>query len=180
MILSLLSSLSIFGFGQSKSPYKVEQVFTDLREMAFSVSPQDLQLQIEDKKIVFAVFMETGYPEAAFSLRCLGEGTISIYFTNGGGFIGIGEHALARKAGMKLIEMSNSFLTKARLTKTYELPKVGYTKFYFRTNSGVFTFEEKEETLGNGKSEFSELFYQAQEVITLVRQIEEEKKIIEK
>lgn len=41
--------------------------------------------------------METGYEEAVFSLRCITEGSISIYFSNGGGMIGIGEHEDAKE-----------------------------------------------------------------------------------
>ncbi len=175
MTFSVMTVLSIFGFGQSKSNYKIEPVFSDLRKMSFSVTPEQLGLKIADAKKVFAVFMETGYPEAAFSLRCMGEGTISIYFTNGGGMIGIGEHADVRTAGLKLIEMANSFISKAKVTKSQDIPMNGFTRFYFRTMSGNFMFEDTEDNLGNNRSPFSPLFYQAQKVITKAREVDESK-----
>jgi hypothetical protein len=175
VVLAYLSALSIFGFGQNKENYKEVPIFSELREMAFNVKTEDLNLDISDPNKVFAVFMETGFPEAAFSLRCFAEGTIGIYFTSGGGTIGIGEHELARIEGLKLVEMANGFISRSNKTNSTDLPENGYTKFFFRTKSGLYEYVEKEDSLGNGKSYFSELFYQAHSVISIARELESSK-----
>ena len=171
MTTIIATFLGIFSFGQSN--YDVKKIFNDLRNMSFKISPDELKLKLNDDKEVFAVFMETGYNKAALSLRCMGEGSISLYFTNGGGIIGIGEHSEARAEGLKLIKMANEYIKLAKLTTNNDLPKVGFTKFYLRTKSGIYVFEDKEDNLGNKKSLFSPLFYQAQNVITEARKIDE-------
>lgn len=96
----MLSISSLFGCKEKVKEYDVKPIFTELRNMAFSITPYQINLKLENDNDVFAVFMETGYPEAAMSPRCIRDGSISIYFTNGGGMIGIGEHEAARNEGL--------------------------------------------------------------------------------
>ncbi|NLA43958.1 hypothetical protein GX865_07530, partial [Candidatus Saccharibacteria bacterium] len=120
-------------------------------------------------------FMESGYQEAIISLRCIGDGSISIYFSNGGGMIGIGEHEAARVEGLKLINIANEYINKGEKVETNILPKNGETFFYIRTKTGNYLIKDIEDRLGDNKSEYSPLFYQAQNVITQARLIQEKK-----
>jgi hypothetical protein len=45
---------------------------------------------------ILALLMETGYPEAVATLVAVADGTSSLYFSNGGGFIGVGTPAGVR------------------------------------------------------------------------------------
>ena len=173
--LSILSILGLFSCNDKRKEYQIEPIFNEMREMAFSITPEKINFETPDDKTVFAVFMETGYSKNAMSLRCIGDGTISILFTNGGGMIGIGEHESAKAEGLKLLQMASDYITKFKTTDTFRLPVNGETIFYFRTLSGTYFLEEKEKVLGNNKSEFSPLFYQAQNVITQARLIQESK-----
>jgi hypothetical protein len=114
--------------------------------------------------------METGYPEALFSLVVFGEGTTSIYFGNGGGVIGAGEHAPVRAAAADLLKAANHNLSKLSPVQAPSLPHIGEVRFYFRTHSGLYAVSAEEEQLGEGKHQLSPLFYAAHNVITAVRE----------
>lgn len=70
--------------------------------------------------------------------------------------------------------MANEFIQKAIKVNTFPTPKNGKTYFYIRTVDGVYFIEDDENKLGNDKSEYSSLFYQAQNVIAQARLIEDQ------
>ena len=68
-----------------------------LREQALTVDPVALRLEpTPTRPHVWGILMETGYPEGVATLVALGDGTTSLYFGNGGGVIGAGEHDRVR------------------------------------------------------------------------------------
>lgn len=141
-----------------------------LRTHAFSVRPSELGLNEAETGKVWGVIMETGYPEALFSLVVFGEGTTSIYFGNGGGIIGAGEHAPVRAAAAKLLTAAGDNLSKLMPVQAPTLPEIGEVKFYFRTHLGLYAASAQEDLLGEGKHQLSALFYLAHGVITAVRE----------
>jgi hypothetical protein len=82
--------------------------------------------------------METGYPEAAVTLVAVADGAASLYFSNGGGMIGAGEHANVRPASLGLIKMAEGFLPQMKKVEKFPVPKPGMTCFYVVTPKGVF------------------------------------------
>ncbi|HEY3380059.1 MAG TPA: hypothetical protein VGL77_21500 [Armatimonadota bacterium] len=113
--------------------------------------------------------METGYQNAVVTLVTIADGTVSLYFSNGGGIIGIGQHEGPRKACAELLEFAPQFMDQAKPTTSFPLPPVGYTQFFFLTFDGSLTAESREDDLGNHRSPLSPLFYKAHEVIALAR-----------
>ena len=170
-----MTFFSFFGCKGKQKDYLIKPIFTEMREMAFNVTPDQIDLNNLSDDKAFAIFMESGYQEAIMSLRCIGDGSISIYFSNGGGMIGIGEHEAARVEGLKLINMANEYINKGEKVENNILPKNGETFFYIRTKTGNYLIKDIEDRLGNNKSEYSPLIYQAQNVITQARLIQEKK-----
>lgn len=118
--------------------------------------------------------METGHDDAVVTLAAIADGTVSLYFSNGGGMIGLGEHEEVRKVSNDFISLSEQFITNAKLTSAFPLPGKYNTIFYFLTFDGVYITEELEEDiLGNNKSPFSPLFHKAHDVITQARLADE-------
>jgi len=171
-----MSIFSLFSCKEKQKEYIIKPIFTEMREMAFTITPEQINISDLNENDAFAVFMESGYPDTIMSLRCIGDGSISLYFSNGGGMIGIGEHEAARSEGLKLIEMAKEYLEKGKNVETNILPKNGETYFYIRTKLGNYLIQDIEDKLGNNKSECSPLFYQAQNVITQARLIQEKNK----
>jgi hypothetical protein len=157
------------------SNYKVADIFTKMRDMSFNVKPSELKIKQEIPGQIYGVFMETGLENVAYSLRCFKEGTISIYFTNGGGMIGIGEHENARKKSLDLIEYSTKFKKKAQKTNKRDLPTSEQTIFYFLAFDGIFILKSNTNDLENENHELYTLYMKAQDVISEARIIDENK-----
>jgi hypothetical protein len=165
--------LALFGCGKPQaSDYKVADVYTGLRQQLLTLDPKTIGLSASNNR-VWAVLMETGYPEAVVTLATIGDGTVSLYFSNGGGIIGVGQHEGPRRTCLALLAVAPEFLRYAQPTTDFRLPTNGRTRFVFLTFDGAFAAEAAEDDLGNKKSPLSPLFYKAQDVITEARMAEE-------
>lgn len=171
-LFSILSGLvtSVFAAGT----YQVADAYGGLRNMVLTTKPESLGLRPRGSD-VWGVVMETGYPGAVVSLVALADGTVSMYFSNGGGIIGLGPHPEPHRIGKELIASAQKFFLQASATKTFPLPKQSYTRFFFLTGNGVVSVEAKEDDLGNQRHALSPLFHQAHELISAIRVIDEKR-----
>jgi len=171
------SILGIFGCNKTDAnQYKTADIYHNLRQQVFAIEPSKIGVNPSASNSVWGVVMETGHPEGVVTLVALADGTVSLYFSNGGGIIGVGQHEGPRKASMEFLALSKQFLSQASPTKTYPLPPEGNTRFYFLTASGILTTESKEDDLGNNHLPLSPLFHKAHEVIAQARMVDEKMK----
>jgi hypothetical protein len=142
-----------------------------LRQQALTVTATDLGLgPTAGRTQVWGVVMETGYPEAVATLVVFGEGTTSLYFSNGGGIIGAGEHDAVRAAGTILLSSAEEYLDSFTVAAVTPFPGVGQVRFYLRTFKDTLSAEANEEDLGEGRHKLSPLFHAAHSVIAAVRE----------
>lgn len=154
-----------------KSPdYEIADVYTGLRDQVLQVKPDAIGLQDVDQSIVFAVLMETGYPEAVATLVAVADGTASLYFSNGGGIIGGGEHEPVRKVSSEFVTLAQDFVSQSSLSETFPLPTKGNVRCYLVTGGGVYMFDGAEDDLGNERHPCSPLFLKGHELIAAIRE----------
>ena len=97
------------------------------------------------------------------------SGDTSLYLSSGGGFIGAGQHESVRKVVKKYVENGQKHIGKATKIEKAELPKSGMTNFNFLTENGIYSISESLSELESGKSEYSNLFIELNEVIAQIR-----------
>ena len=149
--------------------YAPAEIYTKLRSQALGVTAKTLG--VNDR--VHGVLMETGYPEAVVTLVAMADGAASLYFSNGGGIIGAGEHEGPKVAARSLIAFAAHNLKGFVPTAETPLPTPGQTRFYILSDRGIFTAEASEVDLGENRHALSPLFYSAQELITEMRKVDE-------
>lgn len=152
------------------------QMNDELRLMVLNLSPKDIGITKENfPHPVFAIVMETGFPEGSFTLSSVADGSTSLYFSSGGGIIGGGEHERVRKASSYFLSGAQHFSEKGQKVTIFPKPAAGKVIFYFLTFEGVRSYTASEDDFGNQKNELSDLFFAAQNVITELRKIDENK-----
>ena len=150
------------------------QMYDELRSMVLNLNPKDIGLTKDNfPHPVFALVMETGFPEGSFTLSVVADGSTSLYFSNGGGIIGGGEHENVREVSGYLLSGAQHFYKKAKKAAAFPKPEAGEVIFYFITFDGVRSYSALENNLGNEKDELSDLFFAAHNVITELRKVEE-------
>ena len=156
-------------------PRKLADIYVTLRNQALSLDPVQIGLKPDPSNPIFGILMETGHKDAVVTLSAIGDGSVSLYFSTGGGIIGLGQHEGPQKACLSFLSYAKQFTSHLRPAKEFPLPQKGYTTFYFLTINGVLTFNGKEADLGNNHLPLSPLFHEAQEVITQARLVDEKR-----
>lgn len=156
----------------AKVPEPAEN-FKNLREQALKTSWRKLGLAPTEKNPnVWGVVMEIGYPATVVTLVCSNDGTVGVYFGNGGGIIGGGAHENIRMASEELIHTAEVLLKKFNPTKKFPLPDVDRVRFYALTFGGILTAQDTK----NMAQETHELFPRLRsghQVIAAVRQVDQ-------
>lgn len=179
LIMGLLSTL--FGCGkqnasnnettpQQSGGYETAEPYTKLRTQVLQLRAGDIELPPSDAVEPVVILMETGYPEAVATLIAVADGTTSMYFSNGGGVIGAGEHDAVRTVSLAFLGKAPDFLTELTPTDNFPLPEEGRVRFYLVVDGGVLTAEAAEEDLGEGRHALSPLFLEGHRVIAAVRE----------
>lgn len=147
-----------------------ENTFEGLRNMAFSITPQKLELSLlTDKTIVYGVIVDWGMKGATATTVAYKTGDASLYLSSGGGAIGGGQHSNVSKAAKQLVSIGQSFLDKATKTQTTTLPKTDQVKFYLLTNKGIYVGQDVMKNFENNTSEWQKLFEETNKVLTELR-----------
>ena len=153
------------------------EVAAGLRQQAFAVTADQLGAPLPGgRNKTWALIMETGYPGGVASLVTFWDGTTSIYFSNGGGVIGGGEHAEIRETSKALLTAADNYLKNFDAVTEHPLPDVGRVRFYARTVEGLLSAEAAEKDLGEGRHALSPLFHAGHDVIGHLREISEQGK----
>jgi len=156
----------------SANEIEVVDIYRELRQQVLTLDPSQVGLSPSDENRIWGMLMETGYSDAVVTLVTIADGTVSLYFSNGGGIIGVGEHEGPRKANKLFLALAEKYTQYAKPTQQFPLPKEGNTRFYFLTYDGILTVEYKEDDLGNERLPLSPLFLEAHEVISQARVVD--------
>jgi len=153
---------------ESSHPAEMSQ---QLRAEALTQSAENLGIVASrEHPTVFGILLETGYSEAVATLAVFAEGSTSLYFSNGGGVIGAGEHESVRATHPPFFAEAEARLGAFTKASETPLPSDGRVRFYLRTFRGTLTAEALEEDLGEMRHELSDLFHAGHNVISAVRE----------
>lgn len=162
-------------FKKQQTPVDLAEAYSGLRDQILHLRPEDAGIQpSSDMPGVWGILMETGYARAIATLVSLADGTTSLYFSNGGGMIGGGQHATVAQATRSFVAAAEHYVQHLTRAESFPLPAMGRVKFYILAYSGTYTIDSDEQQLGNRQHELSPLFYQGQHVITQLRLIQQQ------
>jgi hypothetical protein len=146
-------------------------IIRQLREQALRVSAEDLEIAPSERRPrVWGAIMELGYPTGIATLMSLAEGTTSLYFSNGGGVIGAGEHAGVRDAAEAFLDAVEAHLDAFPRVEATPAPRIGRVRLYVRTFEGTRGVEATDEELSESLHPLSAVFYAGHAVITAIRE----------
>jgi hypothetical protein len=161
--------MRFFGRKRGIEQRRPAEAYAGLREQVLRLTPDQLGNGTLEEAPIVALLMETGYPEAVATLVAVVDGTTSLYFSNGGGFIGAGTHAAVAEASRRWFEAGQEFLPELSVIADPSLPSEGLTQFVAVTPDGLRGVVAPEEELGEDRHRLSPLFHAAQDVITQIR-----------
>ena len=147
-----------------------------LRGQIFEATPEQIGLTMTTDEKPYAIVMDMGMGgDGTASLVSIIDGNASMYLSTGGGVIGGYAHETVRKAATDFVNMGQSYYSKMNLVDSFPLPKADNVIFYILTNKGKYSIEEEIQKIENDDSDWGQLFYEGNKVITELRLTTEKK-----
>ena len=144
--------------------------YVNLREMALTVTAEQLGLQIpEDSIKVYGIVSDLDMGDVTATVVTYLTGDASIYLNSGGAFIGAGQHESVQKVTKEFVENGHLISFKGERFENADLPTNGNANFYFLSNMGQTRITESISKMDSGESEFSKLFIELNKVIDAIR-----------
>ena len=144
--------------------------YTDMRKMAFSVTAEQLGLQIPNDSIkVYGIISDLDMGGVTATIVTYLTGDASIYLSSGGGFIGAGQHESVQKVTKEFVENGHLISFKGKQFENPDLPTNGNAIFYFLSNMGQTRIKVSISKMESGESEYSKLFADLNNVMTEIR-----------
>lgn len=151
-----------------------EDAYMRLRYQALTTIAARLGLPGELKpNDPYGALMEMGIPKSVVTLAAFADGDARLYYKTGGGMVGGISHESVRRAAQEFVGLSRKVLGRMTKVSEYPLPEPDRVRFYVLTPRGVFTTETDRQRLGETASDLSTLFRSGQEVVTQMRQVQE-------
>jgi len=124
------------------SGYRPVATYMELRDMVFASDPAKLGCRKPDTRdLVWGMVIETGYPDAVATIIVLADGTISLYFSSGGGLVGLGDYEHIAEAGHRLLSLGDLLTPNFDQASDYSLPERSHTRVYLMAFSGFLAAE---------------------------------------
>jgi hypothetical protein len=160
-----------------KPAKKPEEVYAGLRKEALETSPMSVGMagQTQDDE-PYGMLMEMSIANSVVTLACFGSGDASVFYQTGGGMVGGVSHEPVRKAAKEFVAQAHKAMPRMKKTADYPLPGPDSVRFYALTPKGIFTTETSRQSLSESQNALSALFYSGQEVVSQMRQVQEERR----
>jgi len=134
----------MFGFRKNKwAPIDTKvNMYHDLRSQALNLKLSQIQTAIKPgyECPVYGAVIDMVFGEATATMIFMLDGAASLYYSNGGGIIGVGEHyPEVREEGFNLLANMVQLLEFFEITKDFSLPTDDSACFaFFLTEDGVY------------------------------------------
>jgi hypothetical protein len=125
---------------------------------------------------VIAVIIDIGSKMGGYCLVAVSDGSCSLYFENGGGIIGAGQHKNVQYVSRILLTEANDLMDNPVLQFKTDIPKDKNFIIHILTKNGKYEFVGKTNDISE-QSNSGRLFYLCSNVITQLRLLDERKNL---
>lgn len=146
--------------------------YASMRKLAFNYTPEQLGLKLENDDQVYGAVVDMGVGAGnTATMICFIDGTASLYFSNGGGIIGAGQHDSVKQVVTSFLVSSHQALPVMKRAENIDiLPDENHHIVYLFTPAGVFTIDIAIEDIQNSKEAYF-LFSLSQMVLSEIRKV---------
>jgi len=163
--------------GTQKGSSDPKEVYAGLRQMALTGSRSKLGLAPTSSRTEpWGVLMDWGLQKGTATVLAMSDGSASVYFSTGGGYIGGKGQEPIRIAAERAIEAAKLVRLPQSPTTAFPIPEQHGVFFYFLTDAGVFMFRTSEQELNTNGHPLRKLGDSMQGVITQYRLWDERQK----
>jgi hypothetical protein len=174
--ISISSNFSLPHKKMSSASPEPAQTYLQLRQKILSLTPADLGLESSSTPDrLWGVLMEIGYEVGSATLICLADGTTSLYFSTGGGFLGSADYTPLAEASRQLVAEAETQVGQASPADEIPLPAAGQVRFTLLTYHGKMTVAIPENTLAGGNHPLSPQYQAGRRAMSQLHSLSDKK-----
>jgi hypothetical protein len=144
--------------------------YRELRQQMLNLKPQDIGVTLDNDNQVFGAVVDMPINDNIATLICCIGGTVSLYYSNGGGMIGIGDrYEEVRKAGGSFLYSVGQILQYFKIVDNFSLPISKNTSVYLLTKEKIYKMEFNMDNLNSSEEHIQFLIFLIQNVLTKIR-----------
>src|SRR5262249_37331166 len=117
----------------------------------------------------WGVLMDWGVQNGSATVMSMADGSASVYFISGGGFIGGKEIMRVREAAQRVVQEARAVQLPEKPTISFPLPETHGMIFYFLSDAGVYMRSTSQHELNSASHPLKKLGDAMQSVITQFR-----------
>jgi len=156
--------------------FDIDDMYRSLRGRLFMTDPASLGLTPDGDDRFWGVMADIGVEKGVVSLVVLRDGTISLYFSNGGGIIGLGQHDEMHAKADLVLELAEQFTLEGPDADKESYPSDGSTTFTFLGYKGVRGIEVEDGELEDKEHPLSALYNAVHDLIAAAEQVDEKRR----
>ncbi|NLW88829.1 MAG: hypothetical protein GXY43_03795 [Clostridiaceae bacterium] len=141
--------------------------YMGLRRMVLGLRRNDFEAYMREHN-VHAVLIDTNMDGIVYSVACIVDGTISLYYETGGGVLGMGQKypdlAMATRA---FVYSTDRVLSKLGVADHTLLPEADERAFYLITQDKIYKAVSRKSTISEESPEVQMLNYLSEKVMSL-------------
>lgn len=168
--------MGLFTRKNKKVQNENNNAYEGLKELALEINGDESgysQLGDDDPYKALVEFCVSGTPVSIFAAL---DGTASIYFGTGGGYLGGGQKSEdIAKLAVYLVSGVREAIPTMSLVNHFESPIQGKVTYYGVTRNGVYSVIGDEQLARDEKCEYFKLYHLSQFIISHYRNISENK-----
>ncbi len=150
-------------------------MYRSLRGRLFLTDPKTLGLSPSEDERFWGLVVDIGVETGVATLVVLRDGTISLYFSNGGGLIGLGQHDEMHEKADRLLSLAEDFSLEGPEAEKDTLPSEDATRFNFLGFNGARAMEEPDEALELDDHPLHPLWEAAHDIIAAAQAIDDKR-----
>src|SRR5512143_1763179 len=154
---------------RSSSPLRLDPAIVGLRRSALTGSIDDLGQRRDPMPPVWLAVMEWVVGDSAVTLVSVNDGSTSLYFSHGGGFIGAGTHEPVAVATGQFLGECDVAREQFVPATDFDFPPAGEVRFYIRADDETLTASAPEAEVRERDHPLFRPWAAAQAVITQIR-----------
>jgi hypothetical protein len=156
------------GTGADEAPLASKNPYSALRSQMLQGSRSKFGLAPTSRPTEpWCVLMDINHVGVTLTVVAASDGAASLYFSNGGGYMGGIADEPIRRAAQKAVEVAGEMQPLTHATTTFPLPREGEVTFYLLTDSGVLRVSAAQEDLNSANHPLRKLGDAMQDVIRL-------------
>ena len=149
----------------------VKNSYDDLRKQALNIKPDDIGLILDNNEQVYGAIVDIPAENEMVTLVCIFDGTVSLYFSNGGGALGLGQkYEEIRQAGVSFLFSAGQTIPYLSQTADFDKSKNEKTSVCLLVRDGIYKAQFDMSKTENAEKHIQYLNFLIQNVLSKIRE----------